>query len=148
MKITNYNLLEMNAALAKFEDKKLPQKITFAIMKNLAIFAKEQKFYQDALNKILSKYSEYYEKDEDGNVQTEGNGLPVIQEEHVAAFYEEINELLVVENEINLHFIDKDAFEYDDPSNRYDILTAKETFMLMSLICPPEEDEENEKEAE
>lgn len=145
MKITNIGLLEMNTFLSQYEDKKLPQKITFAIMKNLSLYAKEQQLYQEALKKILDKYNEYCEKDEEGNVKTEENGLPVIMEAYRANFYEEVNDLLMIENEIKPYYIDKEVFEYEDTNNKYDVLTAKETFILMSILCKPEEEE---KEAE
>lgn len=145
MKITNIGLLEMNAFLSQFEDKKLPQKITFAIMKNLSLCAKEQQLYQEALKKILDKYNEYCEKDEEGNIKTEENGLPVIMDAHRVNFYEEVNDLLMIENEIKPYYINREVFEYEDANNKYDVLTAKETFLLMSILCKPEEEE---KEAE
>lgn len=145
MKIKNISLLEMNAFLSQFEDKKLPQKIVFAIMKNLSIYAKEQQFYQNALKKILSKYEEYIEVDEDGNKKNDANGLPVIIEAQRVNFYEEINDLLMIETEIKPYYISKDVFEYEDTDNKYDTLTAKEMFLLMSVLCEPEGDE---KEAE
>lgn len=145
MKVKNISLLEMNAFLSQFEDKKLPQKIVFAIMKNLSIYAKEQQFYQNALKKILSKYEEYIEVDENGNQKNDANGLPVIIEAQRVNFYEEINDLLMIETEIKPYYISKDVFEYEDTDNRYDTLTAKEMFLLMSVLCEPEGDE---KEAE
>lgn len=145
MKITNIGILEVNSFLTQYEEKKLPQKIAFAIMKNLSIYANEQKFYQDALQKILQKYEEYYEKDEEGQVKTLDNGLPMISQEHNKDFYEEINELLMVETEIKPYYINKEVFEYEDEAGRYDTLSAKEMFLLMSVLCKPEEEE---KEAE
>lgn len=146
MKITNIGLLELNTYLSQYEDKKLPQKIAFAIMKNLSILAKEQQLYQDALKKILQKYEEHFEKNEDGQNKTLENGLPVISKEYEKDFYEEINELLMIENEIEPYYIDKKVFEYEDINGKYDVLSAKEMFLLMSILCKPEEVEEKEAE--
>lgn len=146
MKITNIGLLELNTYLSQYEDKKLPQKIAFAIMKNLSTLAKEQQLYQDALKKILQKYEEHFEKNEDGQNKTLENGLPVISKEYEKDFYEEINELLMIENEIEPYYIDKKVFEYEDTNGKYDVLSAKELFLLMSVLCKPEETEEKEAE--
>lgn len=146
MKITNIGLLELNTYLSQYEDKKLPQKIAFAIMKNLSTLAKEQQLYQDALKKILQKYEEHFEKNEDGQNKTLENGLPVISKEYEKDFYEEINELLMIENEIEPYYIDKKVFEYEDINGKYDVLSAKEMFLLMSVLCKPEETEEKEAE--
>lgn len=146
MKITNIGLLELNTYLSQYEDKKLPQKIAFAIMKNLSTLAKEQQLYQDALKKILQKYEEHFEKNEDGQNKTLENGLPVISKEYEKDFYEEINELLMIENEIEPYYIDKKVFEYEDINGKYDVLSAKELFLLMSVLCKPEETEEKEAE--
>lgn len=146
MKITNIAMLEINSFLSQYEDKKFPQKITFAIMKNLSLLAKEQQLYQDALKKILQKYEEYFEKDEEGQNKTLENGLPVISKDHEKDFYEEINELLIIENEVNFYYVDKQVFEYEDVNGKYDVLSAKEMFLLMSVLCKPEEVEEKEAE--
>lgn len=145
MKITNIGILEINTFLSQYEDKKFPQKIAFAIMKNLSIYANEQKFYQDALKKILQKYDEYFEKDENGENKTLENGLPIISKDHEEDFYGEINDLLNVVTEVEPYYIDKEVFEYED-NGKYDLLSAKEMFLLMSVLCKPEE--EDKKEAE
>lgn len=145
MKITNIGILEINTFLSQYEDKKFPQKIVFAIMKNLSIYANEQRLYQEALKKILQKYDEYFEKDENGENKLLENGLPVISSEQEESFYGEINELLNVVNEVEPYYIDREVFEYED-NDKYDLLSAKEMFLLMSILCKPEE--EDKKEAE
>ena len=52
-------------------------------------------------------------------------------------FYKALKAKSFTDRDITLHFIDKDAFEYDDPSNRYDILTAKgyKVLQISLIIC-------------
>jgi len=150
MKTTNIEILEITNFLTQFESKKLPQKISYAIMRNLTIYSTEQKLYQEALQKLLSKYDEYIVKDEEGNTKTLENGLPEIKEEKAEDFYGELNDLLLIEVEIKPYYIDKEVFDYDDSKNNYDLLSAKDLYLMMSILCEPEkeEKEEEEKEAE
>ena len=85
-------------------------------------------------------------KNEEGQNKTLENGLPAISKEYEKDFYEEINELLMIENEIEPYYIDKKVFEYEDINGKYDVLSAKELFLLMSVLCKPEETEGKEAE--
>lgn len=142
MKTTNIQILDSLNFLQKFEDKIYPQRLSYGILKNLQILSKEQEIYTKALQKIVTAYNDKVEKDEDGKDLYESNGLPKIVEESKEDFYKEINDLLLLEVEIFPYYIQEEIFDYENPTGRYDSLTPKDMFMLMSILCKPAEEEE------
>lgn len=141
MKTTNIQILDSLNFLQKFEDKIYPQRLSYGILKNLQILSKEQEVYTKALQKIVTAYNDKVEKDEEGNDLYEENGLPKIVEECREDFYKEINDLLLLEVEISPYYIQEEIFDYENPTGRYDSLTPKDMFMLMSILCKPTEEE-------
>lgn len=141
MKTTNIQILDSLNFLQKFEDKIYPQRLSYGILKNLQILSKEQEIYTKALQKIVTAYNDKVEKDEDGKDLYESNGLPKIVEESKEDFYKEINDLLLLEVEISPYYIQEEIFDYENPTGRYDSLTPKDMFMLMSILCKPAEEE-------
>ena len=142
MKTTNIQILDNLNFLQKFEDKIYPQRLSYGILKNLQILSKEQEIYTKALQKIVTAYNDKVEKDEEGNDLYEDNGLPKIVEECREGFYKEINDLLLLEVEIFPYYIQEEIFDYENPTGRYDSLTPRDMFMLMSILCKPTEEEE------
>lgn len=140
MKITNIQILEILNFLQKFEEKTYPQKISYGILKNLQILSKEQEIYNKAMQKILKAYSDKTEKDENGSEKTELNGLPVIQEEFREEFYQEVNDLLLMEVEITPFYVHEEIFDYENPNGRYDTISPKDMLMLISILCAPEDE--------
>ena len=56
MKITNLQLVNANNIFTSVADKRLPQKISFAVMKNMTGLQNDFKCYSDSLNKIFKAY--------------------------------------------------------------------------------------------
>jgi hypothetical protein len=135
MRTTNIQILESLNFLQGFEEKKYPQKISYGILKNLQIFSKEQEIYTKALRKIITAYEDKTEKDENGNPKYEENGLPVIKESSKEDFYKEVNDLLLLEIEINPYYIPESAFDYENTNDRYDVISPRDMFMLISILC-------------
>ena len=134
MKITNYTMVNVLNALNNFGDKKLPQKISYAITKNIMIFRKEYKCYEREFKKLLAKYDKDIEKDVDGNMVQNKDGIPVVNGEASKDFYNELNELLRIELDVNIYQIPSDVFDYED-SERYDAMSASEIIQLQSIMC-------------
>jgi hypothetical protein len=112
-----------------------PVKISFAITKNLISIGKEYKIYEEQLKKIIDSYSQYFEKDENGNIKMDNNGLPEISDEvQNANLYDEVNELLSIEIDLDLHPIDEKVFDYED-SDRYSPLSPVEIMQLQNILC-------------
>lgn len=139
MKYRNFEIIDVMNHLNKFGDMKLPAKITFAIIKNQNYFNKEYKDYTDALQKVYESYSDHFKKNKEGNVETNQSGIPVLDDNELSKkMYMEINDLLSLEVEVNRFYIDEDAFNYD--SDKYDVLTPKDMYYLVDLLCNKDEE--------
>lgn len=136
MTLKNIDILEINQFLKTIFDKKLPQKISYAIIKNTTVYEEETSYYQKALEGILARYSDYIVMDENGQAIYEPNGLPRIDEEHSNDFLQEVNDLLGVDVEVKTYTIPKETFDYDDA--KYDVLSPKETLNLMKILTEPD----------
>ena len=65
----------------------------------------------------------------------DNNGLPEISDEvQNANLYDEVNELLSIEINLDLHLIDEKAFDYED-SDRYSPLSPVEIMQLQNILC-------------
>lgn len=136
MKMTNAQIINTLNAINGFTEKKLPQKISYAISKNHLALENEYKFYQESLTKLIKSYEEYFVKDEDGEIKFMQNGIPEITPPHDAEFTEELAELLSVEVEITPYKISEDVFDYDD--SKFDPLSPSEIEVLILLLCEEE----------
>ena len=134
MKMSNYTMVNVLNTLNSFGNKKLPQKISYAITRNIMIFRKEYEFYEREFGKLLVKYDKDIEKDVDGNIVHNKDGVPVVNGEASKDFYNELNELLMIELDISIYQISPEVFNYED-SERYDAMSASEIIQLQSIIC-------------
>ena len=141
MKIQNAILITYMNILGLYADKKLPQKICYAITKNILLIENELAAYQKSLSKIIEKYNDYIEKDENDETILLPIGVPQVDDKHKDDYIREINELLSIEVDVNLYKIDENNFDYVD-SERYDILSAKDIITLRNILCEGVEDEE------
>lgn len=135
MKLTNYAFVTMINNLEKNAGKKLPQKISYAITRNLILFQKDYDCYTKSLNKLFSEYEKHFVKDEQGNVTYNNMGIPVIKDEAAKEFHEELENLLNIEIEIEPFYIQEDVFDYEDNTNRYDSLSAIDIMNLQAILC-------------
>ena len=144
MKIKNIDLINITNILRGFSDYKLPQKISYAIVKNIKMLENDVEIYNNLLLKIFSNYEPYTLKDDNGEPKTTDIGIPVVDKEHEEQLYNEINELLNVEVDITLFSIPEEVFDYEE-SDRYDVLSSKEIINLQAILCNHNGDDENEK---
>lgn len=140
MKMTNFTLVNMMNVLQSYSDKKLPQKISFAITRNLMKISKEYGVYDAQLKKLFESYSDHMVKDDDGNVQTYDSGIPIVDDSIKAEFDEQISELLNIEIEVDMYYIDPDVFDYDD-KGIYDAMSAQDIMVLQSILCKQDNEE-------
>ena len=59
MRITNLALVNIQNILSSVAEKKLPQRISFAIMKKIMELQGSFKCYTDSINKIFESYDSY-----------------------------------------------------------------------------------------
>lgn len=145
MKYKNIEVVNIVNFLNSISEKKLPQKISYAIMRNTSNFQKECSYYEQALKKILESYKHFFVKKSDNELVMTSIGVPLVDDKHMKEYTEEIQELLNIEVEIQIYKIDSKAFDYEDPNGKYDVLTVKELLQLTNLFCK-EEEQNNDSE--
>ena len=134
MVLKNKDILTRVNILNGYCAKRFPQRISYAITRNVMIFSDEIESYNKELKKILDNYKEYYVKDGKGEPQIDKmSGLPVIMPEHSNDFMQEIMELLEIEIDVKPYFIDESLFDYDD--EKYDAMSAIDIINLQTVLC-------------
>lgn len=134
MKVTNFGLVGMLNQLNKYSERKLPQKISYAITRNIILATNEYKIYETQLNKLMEEYSDDMVKDESGNLKINDAGIPEVNDSVKAEYFDKLAELLNLEIELNIYTIDESVFDYDD-DDKYDSLSPKEIINLQSILC-------------
>ena len=134
MILKNKDILTRVNILNRYCTKRFPQRISYAITRNVMIFSDEIESYNKELKKILDSYKEYYVKDDKGEPQIDkASGLPAIMPEHSNDFMQEIMELLEIEIDVKPYFINESLFDYDD--EKYDTMSAIDIINLQSVLC-------------
>lgn len=133
MKFTNYEIINALNILRKFADNKFPQKISYAITRNIKTLDAEYQEYQTQLKKILDEYKEYMLTDENGVQRLSPEGIPLVSDDKMGDYVNDINELLDYTSDITIHTVDDSAFDYDDA--RFDCLTPNDILMLQEIMC-------------
>lgn len=134
MKITNLVMVNLMNTLQAYGTKKLPQKISFAITRNLMKISKEYEAYDTQLKKLFETYSDHIIKDEDGNNKINASGIPIVDDSVKTEFNEQIKDLLDIEIDIDIYLIDPEIFNYDD-KGIYDAMSAQDIIVLQSVLC-------------
>lgn len=141
MKMTNFTLVNLVNELEPFGDKRLPQKISYAITRNIILATKEYRIYETQLNKIMKEYSDNMIKDDDGKPKVNEIGIPEVDDSVRKEYFDKIADLLNVEIDVNIYTIDENLFDYED-SGKYDVLSPNELIKLQSILCLKTEDGE------
>lgn len=134
MKMTNLVMVNLMNTLQAYGTKKLPQKISFAITRNLMKISKEYEAYDSQLKKLFESYSDHIIKDEDGNNKINASGIPIVDDSVKTEFNEQIKDLLDIEIDIDIYLIDPEIFNYDD-KGIYDAMSAQDIIVLQSVLC-------------
>lgn len=139
MKINNTILVNYDNVLGYFGKKKLPQKISYAITKDMIIISKELEAYRTSLQKIIDAYKDYQVKNESGEIENMPIGIPKVDKDHEVDYLSEVEDLLNIETDIELYYIEEEVFDYQD-SERYDAMSAHDILTLQSVICKKDDE--------
>lgn len=131
----NIEIVRVFNELMKYSDKKMPQKISYAVTKNLLILQAEYQCYEKELKKLYASYADKTKKDEKGNPMVYENGIPRIKEEFVKEFEKDLSELLSIEADVKPYLISEDVFDYSDDTGRYDSLSPNDIVFLQTVMC-------------
>lgn len=99
MKISNRKIIENMAILGDISRKQLPVKASYAIAKNIGKLESELKDYDKQRQKLLDQYAE---KDKKGERIIE-NGQVKFTDENKEKFQKDINELLDIKADVDIH---------------------------------------------
>lgn len=133
MKMTNYTLVNLVNELGSYANKKLPQRISYAITRNIMLATKEYQVYEEQLNKIMEEYADNMIK-EDGKLKVNEAGIPEVEESVRQEYYNTIADLLNIEIDVDIYMIDEGVFDYED-NNRFDALSPNDIIKLQSILC-------------
>lgn len=105
MKLSNETILKTVNALGSLNEAQLPIKVAYAISKNINKIDCELKAYNSEKAKLIEKYAE---KDTEGKVKADEYGNINIKVDCIEDWNRDIQELLSIENEIDIHMIHLD----------------------------------------
>lgn len=146
MKMTNMTLVNTLNFLQQLVDKKLPQKINYAIIKNLTAVSKEYEVYEKQLKQLYSNYDNKMKKDKNGQPVTDIHQIPIVSDDVKDEFQQELADLLNFEINVDMYYIDPEAFNYDDA--KYDAFSARDIINMQAIMCAPEKEDELKEEDE
>lgn len=127
MKLTLRRLVSDAGQMGAIANKQgLPKKISYAIAKNISKIESELKIYNSEKQKLIDKYGF---KDEHGNVKIDEYNNLKIMDEHVKDWNKEINELLDVEVDVEIH-----KFNIDDLYNSDCDMTPSDFILIDYMI--------------
>ena len=125
MKLTNRKIVNDANLLGNLTHKQLPIKVSYAIAKNISKIEKELEIYNKERQKLIDKYCL---KDEEGNLIDENNQFK-IADGNLEAWNKDMNELLDIEIDINIH-----KFSKDDLFNSNCNITPAELMLIDFMI--------------
>ena len=125
MKLTNRKIVNDANLLGNLTHKQLPIKVSYAIAKNIYKIEKELEMYNKERQKLIDKYCL---KDEEGNLIDENNQFK-IADGNLESWNKDMNELLDIEIDINIH-----KFSKDDLFNSNCNITPAELMLIDYMI--------------
>jgi hypothetical protein len=99
IKLSNNRIVNDAPALGAISQKNLPIKVSYALAKNIGKIEDELKLYNKEKQKLIDIYSI---KDEEGKPLIEDNNIR-IAEEYIMDWNRDIEDLLDIKNEIDIH---------------------------------------------
>lgn len=128
MKIKNRMMVAILNGIPEIKRKQLPIRIGFAINKNITTLDQIAKAYEEERVKIIDKYGK---KDENGQIIKRDDGEYVLTDRK--GYAEELNELLDIETDIQVHTVTLEEIEKCD-TGKFDALTPYELDLLEFMI--------------
>mgnify|MGYP003314866508 CR=1 FL=1 len=100
------------------------------------LFQKEYQYYEVEMKKLEAKYDGSFVHTEKGEITRDQKGIPILStNQEQEAYNKELYELLNIEIDIPVYYIDSEEFNYDNDAGRYDIMSASDILTLQSVLC-------------
>lgn len=100
VKLSNEQIINDSNKLRAISEKQLPIKVSYALAKNIGKIESELKVYNKERNKLLDQYAT---KDKKGEFKFDKEGQVIFKDGCKEKWDKDINELLEIENEIDIH---------------------------------------------
>lgn len=124
--MTNLEIFNFVNVCSNMLNKNLPLRLAYALRYNLNLLMPFYKACDDERNNIIKRYAEINDNGdfiaENGQIKFKDNKA-----------YDELNELLSIENEVKLTKVNMEIVEKTEADN-YDSITMQELNVLMSII--------------
>lgn len=117
-------------SISSLANKKLPAKISYAVMKNQKALEEEFKGLEQQRLKFCGIYAE---KDENEKPVTK-DGAYVFSEKNKEDFHKEYRDVLEEEIEMNIHMVSISELDKCDESDRYDAVTPADVEALAFML--------------
>lgn len=124
--MTNLEIFNFVNVCSNMLNKNLPLRLAYALRYNLNLLMPFYKACDDERNNIIKRYAE---TNDNGDFIAE-NGQIKFKDNKA---YDELNELLSIENEVKLTKVNMEIVEKTEADN-YDSITMQELNVLMSII--------------
>ena len=128
MKMKNKEIVDFLNAYASMGKKTLPVRLAYAIKKNVAAVQEAAAAYTEERKDLIQRYAK---KDENGEIMTE-NDYYVMEDK--AGFEQDMNELLDIETEVDIHTVAIAVVEKCDDDPKYDPLTMTELDVIDFML--------------
>ena len=126
MKLTNRRIVNDATFLSNLANKQLPIRVSYAIAKNVSKIESELEVFNAERQKLLDQYCV---KDEEGKNKIDENNQLRIDGEHLESWSKDLEELLDIEVEIDMH-----KFNINDLLNSNCEMTASELMLIDYMI--------------
>ncbi len=133
MKLTNQDIVNKISILSKYNDKKLPQRISFAIAKNLGVLSEQYQIYEQELKEVLLSHDNDLQKDEHGNTILSSSGVPYVIDDASEELRRDLAQLLGSSVDIDFNAISLEEFDYSE-DYKYDALAPREITELQKAL--------------
>lgn len=129
MKMKNSEIVAFLNTCAGLREKRLPVRLAYAIKKNMAAVQEAATAYMEEREELIARYAK---KDENGKYLEKDNCYIM---DDKAGFEKDMEELLEIETDVEIHNVFLEAVEKCDEDPKYDALTMTELdvidFMLL-----------------
>lgn len=127
MKIKNSEMVAFINGVKEIKEKRIPIKLGYAITRNMKLMEVAAEAYNEEYQNLIGKYAE---KDEEGKPKVENEEYILLDEKN---YHKEINELLEIENEFEIHKIPFEELEKCD-TEQFDALSIKDISLLEFMV--------------
>lgn len=127
MKIKNSQMVSFMNGTQDIQKKRLPIKLGYAISKNIKLMEPAAAAYEDERKKVLDKHAE---KDENGEFVIKNESYVILNQK---AYEAEMQELLEIENELELHKVPYSELEKCD-LEKFDALSVQDIALLEIMM--------------